>query len=471
MKYHLPFLYDYVFPNLILPNALITEYGIINYLHTLYSNKNSNNCFTDPSATFNAAYSIFDNKLGHWPNSLRQNGTNLNSIFYTNDHLKILEDSIYFGKQRYPKYIYPIRITPHIDEFIGVNLGTGNKLNGEYFWKHMSDEALQDARNGRALIFIDYAQENFIEKETYENFHEALRHSGIPKEQIILAFNTFNGRELYESWFTPDERRLKVCNWPYVMHVSSFFYDINPNRRLDQERFNNTRTIKRKNHFLFKIRNSRQHRMVLLYKMATDNLLIKGDWSCLTQFQFNENDVRAYINTYKFDLNIDIIRELCNSLPQVLQSEPENKHELVSAWTDYNITPHSDSYFYICTETFMHGDHKSLTEKVFKPLVNFQPFLFLAYPGALSLLRSLGFKTFSPFIDESYDLEQNENIRVNMIFKEINRLCNMSKDEIHEWYWGMESILIHNHRQVLELHRNETRGLTLIKYLHQRVNS
>jgi hypothetical protein len=471
MKYCLPFLYDYIFPNLILPNALITEYGIINYLHTLYSNKNSDNCFTDPSATFNTSNLIFDNKLGHWPNSLRQNGTHLNSRFYTNKHLDIIEDSIYIGKRRYPKYIYLIKITPHIDEFIGVNLSPGNKLNGEYFWKHMSDEALQDARTGRALIFIDYAQENYIEKEIYVNFHEALRHSGIPKEQVILAFNTFNGRELYESWFTSEEQRLQVHNWPYVMSASSWFYDTNPARRMNQERFNSTRDIKRKNHFLFKIRNARRHRSALLYKMATDNLLIKGDWSCLTKAQFNEGDIRFYSSTYKFDLNSMAIKELCDSLPQVLQSEPRNKHELVSAWTDNNIIPHLDSYFYICTETFMHGDHKSLTEKVFKPLINFQPFLFAAYPGALSLLRSLGFKTFSPFIDESYDVEPDEGTRLNMIFKEIDRLCNMSKDEIHDWYWEMESILIHNHYRVLELYKNETYGVDLIKYLHHRINS
>jgi hypothetical protein len=118
----------------------------------------------------------------------------------------------------------------------------------------------------------------------------------------------------------------------------------------------------------------------------------------------------------------------------------------------------------------VHGEHKSLTEKVFKPIANFQPFLFVAYPGALELLRSLGFKTFSPFINESYDLEPDEGRRVNMIYKEIVRLCSMSKDEIHDWYWQMESILEHNHNLLLELHKNDTTSIELIKYLHQRTN-
>jgi hypothetical protein len=60
-------------------------------------------------------------------------------------------------------------------------LNIGNKLNGEYFWKHMSMEALQDAQQRNAIIFIDYGQENIVEKEHYVNLHECLRLSGILK--------------------------------------------------------------------------------------------------------------------------------------------------------------------------------------------------------------------------------------------------------------------------------------------------
>jgi hypothetical protein len=124
-----------------------------------------------------------------------------------------------------------------------------------------------------------------------------------------------------------------------------------------------------------------------------------------------------------------------------------------------------NSYFYVCTETFVHGDYKLLTEKVFKPIANLQPFVFVAYPGALQLLRDLGFKTFSPYIDESYDTEPNEVIRIQKIYTEITRLCNMTKEELHAWYWSMEEILIHNHNRVIELYKDDTKGEELIKYL------
>ena len=467
MKHPLNFLYDYVFPTFILPNALIPEYAILNYMNSQYSTEHTNNCFTDPNAT-NVSTSVFNNKLGWmWPNSIRHSGGNIMSPLYTEEIIEINEQPLYFGRKIYPKYVYPISITPLLDEFACANLRPGNKLNGEYFWKHMSLRALEDAQQGRALIFIDYGQENFIEKETYESLNHAIKLSGIPKEQIVLAFNTFNGRELYESWFSPEEQRLTVCNWPHVMGESSRFYATNPDRRLTVDRFHATEDTKRKNYFLFKIRNNRHHRIALLYKLVSDNLLDKGDWSCLTKLEFNEATTDYYSKIYQFEFDIEAVKTICNLTPHVLQSEPAIRHESVSAWTDDNTKPHIDSYFYICTETFVHGEHKSLTEKVFKPIANFQPFLFVAYPGALALLRRLGFRTFSPFINESYDDEPNEGNRLNMIYKEITRLCAMTTNEIHAWYWSMKDIMIHNHTHLLAMYKNNPPGKELINYLKQ----
>jgi hypothetical protein len=69
---------------------------------------------------------------------------------------------------------------------------------------------------------------------------------------------------------------------------------------------------------------------------------------------------------------------------------------------------------------------------------------------ALKKLREYGFKTFEPFIDESYDGIVNSDIRFGAIEKEINKLCNKSIEEIHEWYWSIEDILKHNYYHFYE---------------------
>ena len=94
--YKLPFLYDYVLPNFVLPNALNNEYGIINYLHTLYSNKVKENCYSDVGVS-NTNTDMFNNNLGRWPTSIRHGGSHLNAPWYPS--LEIREDSLYFGKR------------------------------------------------------------------------------------------------------------------------------------------------------------------------------------------------------------------------------------------------------------------------------------------------------------------------------------------------------------------------------------
>lgn len=456
---------------MILPNALVTEFGIINYLNTLSSNtaKEHNSILTNDLNTDNSLIRrIFDDKLGSWPNSL--GGCHLMMPMYK-EHLDYYENSLYFGKKTVNKYIYPIKVSPHFDRFIGYGLEIGNKLNGEYFWKHMSAEALEDVRSCRAIIFLDYGQENFVDRHLYERLHEVLRLGGIPPSQTILAFNSFNAQEIYESWFTPQERRLEVRNWPLVMGITSAYAKFNSNFSINQRDFLSSRKIIRPNHFVFKIRRTRAHRLILLYKMATDNLLEKGDWSCLPPTQRDRENISSLTSEYNLDINIDIVNQLYEKFPHSLQSEIGTGNRMdVCAWGDVEVQHHKDSYFYICTETYTTGDYKSLTEKVFKPILNFQPFLFVAYPGALALLRKLGFKTFSPFINEDYDEEPDKVKRIHMIYEEITRLCSMSKEEIHAWYWSMTDILAHNHRHFLEIYKDNTVALSLIKYLHERIS-
>jgi len=483
MTYTIPFLHDYVFPNLVLPNAIINELGIINYIHTMYTNRIQKNSFFDfgsqenflNGSSFGNLSKVFDYELGNFPNSQGYE-THLHSGAYRHI-LNGVEESVYFGKKMYPKYIYPILVSPHFDEFTGVNVQNYPKLNGEYFWKHISAEVLDDARKGTAIILLDFGQENYVEKESYHRLHECLRYSRIPKENIILAFNSFNSKQIYEMWFPEEERRLEVHNWPGVVANTSFHFNSmiehkDPSCVLEQD-FIESRNTPRPNKFLFKIRRPRGHRMALLFYMASENLLDLGDWSCLSPLDYRQNEIDYMRNYYDLYMDESVVKTLYDKIPHNLQVEPLSNFTNVSAWNDTTSVSYLNTYFYICSETFtqVHGDYKSITEKVFKPMVNYLPFVFVAYPGALQLLRNLGFKTFHPFIDESYDTELNESKRLNMLGKEIKRICSMSKEELHVWYWSMESILRHNRSHTQSWYKNDVVSLEFIKYLHTRVST
>ena len=99
-------------------------------------------------------------------------------------------------------------------------------------------------------------------------------------------------------------------------------------------------------------------------------------------------------------------------LPRVALSGTWQRH-LNRDW--YDLTKYS-----LVVETDIQpGTH---SEKILKPCAFGHPFIAWAPAGYLKWLRSWGFETFDNCIDESYDLEQDDDKRLAMIIEEVARL-------------------------------------------------
>ena len=98
----------------------------------------------------------------------------------------------------------------------------------------------------------------------------------------------------------------------------------------------------------------------------------------------------------------------------------------------------------IVTETVFYHKKLHLTEKIFKPIAVQRPFILVAAPGNLAYLKTYGFKTFDRWIDESYDLEEDNDKRIQMIVDEIEKLSNLSWDETLAMYEEMQEVLEYN---------------------------
>ena len=128
---------------------------------------------------------------------------------------------------------------------------------------------------------------------------------------------------------------------------------------------------------------------------------------------------------------------------------------------------HGQEFFYkntFCSfvlDTYCSEDHVVLDEKVFKPIAYGHPFLLLCNQGGLRTLRSIGFKTFGEFWDESYDDLQGYD-RLEAIFKLILEIEKWSIDDINLVYNKMLPIIKHNQEHfynalpaVFEQHQEE----------------
>jgi hypothetical protein len=93
-----------------------------------------------------------------------------------------------------------------------------------------------------------------------------------------------------------------------------------------------------------------------------------------------------------------------------------------------------------------------ITEKTIKNLYIGKPFIIMGASGILDKLKRFGFKTFSPWIDESYDDIENNYLRLEAIKQEIDQL---SKIDINDLYQKLLPILNHNRE-------------TYVKYINSR---
>jgi hypothetical protein len=117
-----------------------------------------------------------------------------------------------------------------------------------------------------------------------------------------------------------------------------------------------------------------------------------------------------------------------------------------------------DSCIHLVTETSFHDNELFISEKVFKPIVNYQPFIVLGPAYYLKELKKFGFKTFSDLWDESYDEIQNPSDRYFKISDLILDLNKKSIQELNEIYKKTKDIVIYNRNLFYTLELNDLKN-------------
>jgi len=201
----------------------------------------------------------------------------------------------------------------------------------------------------------------------------------------------------------------------------------------------------------------RIHRAVLIYLLSAKNLLDKGLVSYNVKEPVlldavHENGENAVLESlfHAFIYNKDI-RNALGAPGEKDRSHYPNRLEIESQdnknYHAFHVTPnhiefYENTYFSVVTETSFPSDRvnnhyedltdtgRILSEKIFKPISMKHPFIIVTNPGALSLLRDIGYRTFHPLIDETYDKIRDPGVRMLMIVNEIEKLCNLEGEAL-----------------------------------------
>jgi len=141
-------------------------------------------------------------------------------------------------------------------------------------------------------------------------------------------------------------------------------------------------------------------------------------------------------------------REIVKNFQQTVKSYSNcEKIDLIkdkAKSTSYQWSELQNSLIYIGLEATVNCPEPYNDEIGFKGIGTKRPFILFGTPGLLSHLRSLGFKTFSDYWDESYDKIEDFEDRVDAILELLHSLSNKSSDELQKMAVDMQPILDYN---------------------------
>jgi hypothetical protein len=205
----------------------------------------------------------------------------------------------------------------------------------------------------------------------------------------------------------------------------------------------------------------RNHRIGLMSLLSEADLIDKSFFSFFPEAQHGsgiENQIEKSFEGFPLFLSEHTIERIKNGYKKQEKNLPL---KLNIDWTfnktglDYDDVPYfEESYFSLVTETFFFEwfwepnvlDHRAIffSEKTFKPIAMKHPFILAARPYSLKSLREMGYKTFHPYIDETYDTIENNEARLLAITNEVKRLSSLKSNEWLEWQEIMSPIVEHN---------------------------
>jgi hypothetical protein len=137
------------------------------------------------------------------------------------------------------------------------------------------------------------------------------------------------------------------------------------------------------------------------------------------------DQVTNYLDDFVYSYIERLGRYLPNDAPtNFYGSTMQNQRYFNPEW--YN-----DTYFSLVSETRINNQFElHITEKTFKPIAFYHPFLIWGQPRVLEHLTSLGFETYGNLFDESYDLEFDSIKRLNKILDNIKSFEYVEFDSI-----------------------------------------
>jgi hypothetical protein len=323
-------------------------------------------------------------------------------------------------------------------------------------FENISTLAYQKLINGELKLLIYFPFEGF-KLDLYDNWflrlHQLFNKYNLNNVKKYFIYNNLTIEEQYQNLKTNNlvpagTEFTKVFGYPYF-HFE--YYHMIKHRHVDfpDEIINVDNLFNKEKNFLSLNSKIRAHRVLVISELYRRNVVNNSFLSFIgSTFDHPETTIGYAKKT--LDQVFANAPYISQEIKEGVENYTHNWQPLIldgSADSIYNnsvVAEHYEkSYFSLVTETGM--DHYlRVTEKTFKPIANYHPFIIIGCHGTLAYLRSLGYQTFPELFDESYDQETNIPKRLLMVVDQVEKFVNLSKEEKDKKYQQVHEKILHN---------------------------
>lgn len=319
--------------------------------------------------------------------------------------------------------------------------------------------------NGKDILVLDNSHETLIPSEL-DTIYDILSDLNTTPDNVYYLTNSSDAICFHDilcernNWSNPINI-VVLRNFEYVArhfaHVShSEAYAVGPRQRK----------------FLCMNRMPHLHRTCILGLMLENNLIEQAFYSfydtevCVSDI--TASNIRNRLSAPLASNILSHVNDYHSSLPLrlTLDDNASNPNGL----TPIDAAMFNSSYFSVIPETYFFKDSflnemntVFMTEKTYNAILMKHPFIIAGMPNTLDHLHHNGYKTFHPYIDESYDDMTDDEERLLHIMGEINRLCSLSDDELLQWQHNIKEIVDHNYQVLMNRQPGPLNAVTLRK--------
>lgn len=214
----------------------------------------------------------------------------------------------------------------------------------------------------------------------------------------------------------------------------------------------------------------RQHRNISQFLLCQDDV---KQHALVSQNRLNEDEL-LHVTT-KTGYNRNLVNEWNNYLPLTIDQTDFN----INWAADKNFSPiHNQTIFQLVNETFIDSFSNTsmfYSEKTFRPVMCFQPFIIFGQPGCNHYLKNIGYELYDDWFDLSFDWEEDYVERFLKILKVLQDTCamlnSMTIEEQISWKFKNKEVLIHNYQTMKEHTYTKEKFKNFALGLEQQINN